>query len=127
MNAVALSWEAGNRVPAKGEVLAKRISASGLCSRREAARLVLDARVQVNGNVVVDCSTRVNAADVVAVDGNLVEVRRASRARRLVASLLARAHLLATVSGPRLSKDYLICISSMRMYANGRRKKRRPW
>ena len=41
-------------------------------------RLILEARVYVNGRVVVDCSTRVNAADAVAVDGNLLEVGHAS-------------------------------------------------
>jgi hypothetical protein len=57
-----------------GEVLAKRIAASGYCSRRDAVRLILAQRVEVNGAVVVDCSTRVNVTDSVAVDGDVVEV-----------------------------------------------------
>jgi len=60
--------------PTVKEVLAKRIAASGRCSRREAVRLILAQRVEVNGAVVVDCSTRVSVADSVAVDGDLLEV-----------------------------------------------------
>ena len=60
--------------PTVKEVLAKRIAASGRCSRREAVRLILAQRVEVNGAVVVDCSTRVSVADSVAVDGDFLEV-----------------------------------------------------
>lgn len=50
--------------------LAKRIAMSGLCSRREAEKLILQRQVTVNGRVAEDVGTNVRVADdVVAVDG----------------------------------------------------------
>jgi hypothetical protein len=53
--------------------VAKVIARNGLCSRREAVRLILDGRVEVNGAVVKECGTRIGAADTVIVDGNMIE------------------------------------------------------
>ena len=52
--------------------LAKVIARSGLCSRREAVRLILDGRVEVNGAVVKDCCSHIGVADTVIVDGNMM-------------------------------------------------------
>ena len=57
----------------RGQVVAKVISASGLCSRRDAVRRIQAGRVQVNGTVVAEPGRRVSADDVVAVDGRVVE------------------------------------------------------
>jgi 23S rRNA pseudouridine2605 synthase len=57
-----------------GQVVAKVIAGSGLCSRREAVRLILDGRVEVNGAVVKVCGTRVGVADMVTVDGKVIDV-----------------------------------------------------
>lgn len=56
--------------PAKvGERVAKRIARSGLCSRREAERLVEAGRVTINGEVLASPAFNVKPEDVVAVDG----------------------------------------------------------
>jgi pseudouridine synthase len=52
------------------ERLQKTIAAAGLASRREAERLILAGRVQVNGRVVTLLGTRVDPhEDVILVDG----------------------------------------------------------
>ncbi|KAF4041197.1 RNA pseudouridylate synthase [Phytophthora infestans] len=53
--------------------LAKRIAMSGLCSRREAEKRIQSFDVTVNGHVVADVATKVDAEkDVVAVDGRVL-------------------------------------------------------
>jgi pseudouridine synthase len=52
-----------------GERLHKRIAASGLCSRRAAEELIRQARVEVNGQIVVEMGVKVCPEDVVRVDG----------------------------------------------------------
>lgn len=49
--------------------LAKLIAARGLCSRREAEQLILDARVQVNGETVQRGAWVVDEDDFIKVDG----------------------------------------------------------
>ena len=51
------------------ERVAKRIARSGLCSRREAERLVLDRRVEVDGVTIDSPALDVAAGQVVTVDG----------------------------------------------------------
>ena len=53
----------------RGERIAKRIARAGLCSRREAERLVVAGRVARDGATVSDPATRVDAASAVTVDG----------------------------------------------------------
>ncbi len=62
--------EDGTFVTMKGErtSLNKYISASGFCSRREADKLIEQARVTVNGELVLPGAT-IGAGDVVEVDG----------------------------------------------------------
>ncbi len=48
----------------------KYISASGICSRRQADELVKSERVTVNGKVLKDLAYRVAEQDVVLIDGN---------------------------------------------------------
>lgn len=52
-----------------GERIAKRIARAGLCSRREAERLIRDGRVTLNGRPIGDPATDVAPNDAVAVDG----------------------------------------------------------
>lgn len=54
------------------ERLHKRIAASGLCSRRAAEELIRQARVQVNGQIVLEMGVKVGPTDEVRVDGNAV-------------------------------------------------------
>ncbi|MGI9380261.1 MAG: pseudouridine synthase [Methyloligellaceae bacterium] len=50
--------------------LAKVIARSGLCSRREAERWILQHRVEVNGELVLSPALNVTEADKVVVDGS---------------------------------------------------------
>ena len=51
------------------ERLQKYISASGLVSRREAEKLIINGEVKVNGKVVTELGTKVTEKDKVEVDG----------------------------------------------------------
>ncbi len=52
--------------------LNKYISSSGFCSRREADKLIEQARVTVNGELVVH-ATKINPRDKVAIDGEPIK------------------------------------------------------
>ncbi len=54
---------------AKGERIAKRIAAAGLCSRREAERWIAAGRVAVNGTVLDGPAVTVTPDDRITVDG----------------------------------------------------------
>lgn len=55
------------------ERLHVRIAHSGLCSRRAAEKLILEARVEVNGEIITELGTKVGPDDEVRVDGNLIK------------------------------------------------------
>ena len=65
----------------KGERVAKVIAAAGICSRRDAERLIEQKRVRVNGNTLTTPATLVTAQDVIEVDG--VKVKTKQQAARL--------------------------------------------
>ena len=46
----------------KGERSAKRIARAGVCSRRDAERLIADGRVELDGKIVTTPATLVTAA-----------------------------------------------------------------
>ena len=52
-----------------GERIAKRIARAGLCSRRDAERLIAAGRVALGGRVVTDPATTVDGASAITVDG----------------------------------------------------------
>jgi 23S rRNA pseudouridine2605 synthase len=52
-----------------GERIAKVIARAGLCSRREAERLIAEGRVAVNGETLASPARNVTESDLVAVDG----------------------------------------------------------
>lgn len=56
----------------QGIQINKYISNSGFCSRREADKLVEDARVTINDDIALPTS-RVQAGDVVAIDGEKIK------------------------------------------------------
>ena len=60
--------EQARTVPATGERVAKRIARSGLCSRRDAEKLVLEGRVRVDGRVLDTPALVVGPEAVVEVD-----------------------------------------------------------
>jgi 23S rRNA pseudouridine2605 synthase len=53
----------------EGERIAKVIARAGLCSRRDAERLIGEGRVKLNGKLLTSAATNVTAKDVVLVDG----------------------------------------------------------
>lgn len=61
---------------ARGVRLQKVMAAAGLASRREAEKMILAGRVEVNGRVVTELGTRVDPArDQVRLDGGALGVR----------------------------------------------------
>lgn len=65
-----------------GKRLNKYISETGLCSRREADKLIADNRVTINGNVP-ELGTKVQPGDEVAVDGKPVTAVPQSKSDRV--------------------------------------------
>ncbi len=52
--------------------LNKYIASAGVCSRREADKLIEDGKVQVNGNIVTSLGIKVKESDNVVVDGKQI-------------------------------------------------------
>ena len=53
----------------RGERIAKRIARAGLCSRRDAERLIAAGRVALGGTIVSDPATTVDETSAITVDG----------------------------------------------------------
>jgi 23S rRNA pseudouridine2605 synthase len=62
-----------------GERIAKVIARAGVCSRRDAERLIAEARVKVNGETVDTPARKVQPADLVEVNGTALPARESSR------------------------------------------------
>jgi 23S rRNA pseudouridine2605 synthase len=62
-----------------GERIAKRLSRSGLCSRRDAEEWITQGRVAVNGRVITSPALDVTERDVITVDGNPLPERERTR------------------------------------------------
>lgn len=52
-----------------GERIAKRLARAGVCSRRDAERLIAEGRVAVDGKVLTSPALRVRADALIAIDG----------------------------------------------------------
>ena len=63
----------------KGERIAKVIARAGVCSRRDAERLIADGRVTLNGIELNSPAVNVTADDVVLVDGKPIPVAQKPR------------------------------------------------
>ncbi len=57
------------KVPEDGERIAKRIARAGICSRRDAERMIEEKRVAVNGKLLDSPACVVTASDRITVDG----------------------------------------------------------
>src|SRR5262245_11697263 len=57
---------------AEGERIAKFLARAGVCSRRDAERLIADGRVKLNGKVLDTPAVKVTERDKVLVDGQPV-------------------------------------------------------
>ena len=64
---------------ASGERIAKVIARAGICSRRDAEKLIAEGRVAVNGETIASPATKVGENDVVAVDGKPLAEPEAAR------------------------------------------------
>ncbi|MFN4090520.1 MAG: pseudouridine synthase, partial [Alphaproteobacteria bacterium] len=66
-----MSGDADGPAPdaAAGERIAKRIARAGICSRRDAEKLILAGRVAVDGTVLTSPAVTVTAANRITVDG----------------------------------------------------------
>jgi len=70
----------GQKAPPEGERLQKVLAQAGIASRRKAEELILEGRVQVNGQVVTELGTRSDLArDHIRVDGKLLHGREQQR------------------------------------------------
>jgi 23S rRNA pseudouridine2605 synthase len=64
---------------AEGERVAKVLARAGVCSRRDAERLIAEGRVTVNGAVLDTPAFKVTEADKINVDGRLVRAAEPAR------------------------------------------------
>jgi 23S rRNA pseudouridine2605 synthase len=64
---------------AEGERIAKFLARAGVCSRRDAERLIEDGRVKLNGKVLDTPAVKVTAKDKVLVDGRPIGAPEATR------------------------------------------------
>jgi 23S rRNA pseudouridine2605 synthase len=63
----------------RGERIAKALARAGVCSRRDAERLIADGRIAVNGTQLTTPATLVGPRDRITLDGTLVERPEAVR------------------------------------------------
>lgn len=63
----------------EGERIAKAIARAGLCSRRDAERLIAEGRVKLNGKVLASPAVNVTASDDIRVDGKPLPQKEDSR------------------------------------------------
>ncbi len=61
------------------ERIAKRIAASGVCSRRDAEKLILEGRVQVNGERITSPALNVSDSDSIKVDDKVITKPKRAR------------------------------------------------
>ena len=57
------------------ERIAKKIANSGLCSRREAERLINNGCVKLNGNVIKNCNINVTTKDIIEVNNQKLKAK----------------------------------------------------
>ena len=63
----------------EGERIAKVIARAGICSRRDAERLIGEGRVKMNGKVLASAATNVTAKDVILIDGHPLPQKEATK------------------------------------------------
>lgn len=64
---------------ADAERIAKRMARAGVCSRRDAEKLIAEGRVKLNGQMLTTPATLVTDADKIEVDGALIGQAEATR------------------------------------------------
>jgi 23S rRNA pseudouridine2605 synthase len=69
----------GERIAPEGDRIAKVIARAGICSRRDAEKLIAEGRVKLNGAPVLTPALNVTANDLVAVDDKPLAQPEAAR------------------------------------------------
>ena len=64
---------------AKGERIAKAIARAGVCSRRDAEKMIAEGRVAVNGEVLRSPARNVGEDDAITVDGKPIAAKEPTR------------------------------------------------
>lgn len=62
-----------------GDRIAKVIARAGICSRRDAEKLILEGKVTVDGVTITSPALNVTAANLITVDGNPLKAPEAAR------------------------------------------------
>jgi 23S rRNA pseudouridine2605 synthase len=73
------SGKAGKDEGGGGDRIAKVIARAGLCSRRDAEKMILEGRVKVDGAAITSPALNVTAANLITVDGNPLKAPEAAR------------------------------------------------
>jgi 23S rRNA pseudouridine2605 synthase len=63
----------------KGERVAKAMARAGLCSRRDAEKMIAEGRVAVNGETLTSPARNIGDEDVIAVDGKPIAAKEQTR------------------------------------------------
>lgn len=63
----------------KGERIAKRLARAGVCSRRDAERLIAEGRVMLNGQPLGSPAMNVTENDIITVDGEVIAEKEPTR------------------------------------------------
>ena len=63
----------------KGERVAKAVARAGVCSRRDAEKMIAEGRVAVNGETLTSPARNVGEDDVISVDGKPIAAREQTR------------------------------------------------
>lgn len=61
------------------ERIAKRIARSGFCSRRDAERIISEARVKLNGEKILSPAINVSEDDIIEIDGKVIDGKEETR------------------------------------------------
>jgi len=59
--------------------LAKAISNSGICSRREAEKLILAGEVRLDGSIIISPAINVSEKNIIEVSGKIIEINQTPR------------------------------------------------
>lgn len=64
-----IAYEKSKALDTGPERIAKAIARSGLCSRREAERWIINGQVKLNSKILTECGVNVTSKDVIEVNG----------------------------------------------------------
>jgi 23S rRNA pseudouridine2605 synthase len=68
-----------SEVSDKGERVAKAIARAGVCSRRDAEKMIVEGRIAVNGEVLHSPARNVGEDDVITLDGKPIAAKEQTR------------------------------------------------